>query len=110
MPTVTLGYPSNMRGGPGHNWANGIAMATPIAHKGSTAGAKAYALTALDYLMKPELRREAKEYFAEQTKDVEWKSLIPVGTKPAIEIYRDMEMTFWLPETETALAQVEGKA
>jgi tetratricopeptide (TPR) repeat protein len=27
----------------------------------------------------------------------------------AIEMYRDMEMTFWVPETETALAAVEGK-
>jgi tetratricopeptide (TPR) repeat protein len=27
----------------------------------------------------------------------------------AIEMYRDMEMTFWLPETETALAAVESK-
>ena len=26
----------------------------------------------------------------------------------AIEMYRGMEMTFWLPETEAALAQVEG--
>jgi tetratricopeptide (TPR) repeat protein len=26
----------------------------------------------------------------------------------AIEMYTSMEMTFWLPETETALAQVEG--
>ena len=26
----------------------------------------------------------------------------------AIELYRAMEMTFWLPETEAALAQVEG--
>jgi tetratricopeptide (TPR) repeat protein len=28
----------------------------------------------------------------------------------AIDMYRDMEMTFWLPETEVALAEVEGKA
>jgi tetratricopeptide (TPR) repeat protein len=28
----------------------------------------------------------------------------------AIEMYRDMEMTFWLPETEAALAAVGGKA
>jgi tetratricopeptide (TPR) repeat protein len=28
----------------------------------------------------------------------------------AIDMYRDMEMTFWLPETEVALAAVEGKA
>ena len=27
----------------------------------------------------------------------------------AIELYRDMDMTFWLPETETALAEVEGR-
>jgi hypothetical protein len=26
----------------------------------------------------------------------------------AVEMYRGMEMTFWLPETETALAQVNG--
>src|SRR6185312_10502753 len=33
VPTVTLRYPSNIPGLPGHNWANAIAMATPIAHK-----------------------------------------------------------------------------
>ena len=27
----------------------------------------------------------------------------------AIELYRAMDMTFWLPETEAALAQVEGR-
>ena len=26
----------------------------------------------------------------------------------AIEMYREMAMTFWLPETEAALAAVEG--
>ena len=27
----------------------------------------------------------------------------------AIEMYRTMDMTFWLPETEAALAQVEAQ-
>jgi hypothetical protein len=27
----------------------------------------------------------------------------------AIEMYRAMEMTFWLPQTEVPLAQVEGR-
>jgi Flp pilus assembly protein TadD len=27
----------------------------------------------------------------------------------AIEMYQSMEMTFWLPQTEAALAQVEGR-
>ena len=28
---------------------------------------------------------------------------------PAIALYRDMDMTFWLPQAEAALAQVEGR-
>ena len=51
MPTVTLRYPANIPGRPGHNWANGIAMATPIAHKGALAGAKVQALTLLDLML-----------------------------------------------------------
>ena len=43
VPTVTLSYPSNIPGCPGHNWANAISMATPIAHKGVIAGAKVQA-------------------------------------------------------------------
>jgi Flp pilus assembly protein TadD len=27
----------------------------------------------------------------------------------AIELYRAMDMTFWLPQVEAALAQVEGR-
>jgi hypothetical protein len=27
----------------------------------------------------------------------------------AVEMYRGMEMTFWLPEAEAALAQAEGR-
>jgi uncharacterized protein HemY len=27
----------------------------------------------------------------------------------AIDLYRDMDMTFWLPQTQEALAQVEGQ-
>ena len=45
VPTVTLSYPANIQAGPGHNWANAIAMATPIAHKGVIAGAKVQAMT-----------------------------------------------------------------
>ena len=43
-------YPSNIPGLPGHHWANAVAMATPIAHKGVTAGAKVQAMTMLDLL------------------------------------------------------------
>ena len=50
-------------GGPGHNWANAIPMATPIAHKGVNAGARVQALTALDLLLRPDLLAQARDYF-----------------------------------------------
>ena len=72
MPTVTLRYPSNIPGLPGHNWANAISMATPIAHKGVTAGAKVQAMTILDLVSRPELVEQAWTYFQDvQTKDTE---------------------------------------
>jgi aminobenzoyl-glutamate utilization protein B len=89
VPTVVLRYPSNIPGMIGHHWSSGIAVATPIAHKGATAGAKAQAMTALDLLTKPELLAAAKQYFAEQTKTTKWKSLIPADTKPPIDLNRE---------------------
>jgi aminobenzoyl-glutamate utilization protein B len=85
VPTITLRYPSNIPGGPGHNWANGVSMATPIAHKGVVAGAKAQAMTMLDILLHPELVKAAWDYFRDvQTKDMKYKSFIRPGDKPAI--------------------------
>jgi aminobenzoyl-glutamate utilization protein B len=89
VPTVVLRYPGNIPGMVGHHWSSGIAMATPIAHKGATAGAKAHAMTVLDLLLKPELLAEAKKYFAEQTKEVQWKSLIPEGNQPPVHFNRE---------------------
>ena len=77
VPTVTLRYPANIPGLPGHNWANAIAMATPIAHKGVTAGAKVQAMTILDLVMRPELVQQAWTYFRDvQTKDTKYEPLI----------------------------------
>jgi aminobenzoyl-glutamate utilization protein B len=85
VPTVTLRYPANIPAGPGHNWADGIAMATPIAHKGVVAGAKVQAMTMLDILLHPELVKAAWDYFNNvQTKDVKYKSFLRADDKPAI--------------------------
>lgn len=89
LPTVVLRYPGNIPGMVGHHWSSGIAMATPIAHKGATAGAKAHAMTIIDLLTKPELVASAKKDFAEMTKDIKWQSLIPVDTKAPIHLNRD---------------------
>jgi aminobenzoyl-glutamate utilization protein B len=85
LPTVTLRYPSNIAAGPGHNWANAISMATPIAHKGIQYGAKVIALTVVDLLQNPDYVKQAWDYFKNvQTKDVKYIPLMRPEDKPAI--------------------------
>jgi aminobenzoyl-glutamate utilization protein B len=103
VPTVTLRFPSNINGLPGHNWANAIAMATPIAHKGALAGAKVLTLTILDALTTPKLVADAWDYFRNvQTKEIKYQSLLRPEDKPAIWLnkrimadYRDQMKKFY---------------
>lgn len=91
VPTVRLSYPSNFEAGPGHSWINAIPMATPIAHKGATAGAMVTALTVLDILMDPSVTKDAWDYFRNvQTKDVKYKSFLTAEDKPAIWLNKDI--------------------
>ena len=90
VPTVTLRYPSNIPGGPGHNWANAISMATPIAHKGVIAGAKVQAMTMLDILLNPDLVAKSWDYFKNiQTKDMKYKTFLRPDDKPAIWLNKE---------------------
>jgi len=90
MPMIYMRYPANIPNLPGHHWANAVAMATPIAHKGSVAGAKAQAATALDLMMKPELIKQSWEYFNNvQTKDQKYQPLIGPDDTPAVELNAD---------------------
>ncbi len=83
LPTVRLRYPGNIPGTIGHHWSSGIAMATPIAHKGANQGARVIAMTAIEIVTRPELVEEAWKYFREvTTKEYTWVSLIPEGTEP----------------------------
>ncbi len=83
-PTIVLYYPANIPNLPGHNWANAIAMATPIAHKGVIAGAKVQALTLFDLVTTPKLVADAKTYFTDvQTKDEKYDSFLRATDKPS---------------------------
>ncbi len=103
VPSVTLGFPSNIPGLPGHNWTDAIAMATPVAHQGATAGAKALAMTMLDILLTPKLVADAWDYFTNvQTKDVKYEPLIRPDDRPATHLnaailgkYRDQLRPFY---------------
>ena len=98
VPTATLSFPSNIPGLPGHNWSNAIAMATPIAHQGATAGAKAQAMTLLDFMMRPELVEQAWDYFRNvQSKDMTYRPLIRPEDQPAIELNAEI-MQRYRPE------------
>jgi aminobenzoyl-glutamate utilization protein B len=84
---VTLRFPGNAPNLQGHHWSAAIAMATPIAHKGSTAGAKVMAMTALDFLLQPELVEQAWEYFkTDQAEITTYTPLISEGDEPAIAL------------------------
>ena len=91
VPTVTLRFPSNIEGRTGHHWSSAIAMATPIAHKGATVGAKVMAATILDLLQDAELVDEAWRYFREeQTADETYMPFITDDDAPAIEKNADI--------------------
>ena len=93
VPTVTLRFPSNIPNMPGHNWANAISMATPIAHKGVVAGAKAQAMTMLDILLTPQIVTDAWDYFTNvQTKTIKYRPFFAATDQPPI----------WLNETTMA--------
>jgi aminobenzoyl-glutamate utilization protein B len=98
LPTVVLRYPSNIPGLPGHHWSNAISMATPIAHKGITTGAKAEVMTLLDLLLKPEIIRNAWDYYKnEQTKEMKYTPLIGEKDQPAIHLNEKI-MTEYAPK------------
>jgi aminobenzoyl-glutamate utilization protein B len=98
VPTITLRYPSNIPGLPGHHWANAVSMATPIAHKGVTAGAKVQAMTVLDLLLQPDKIREAWDYFRNvQTKDQKYVAFITKDDKPATHLNTDT-LALYRPE------------
>ncbi len=98
LPTIVLTYPSNIPNLPGHHWSNAISMATPIAHKGIIAGAKAEALTLLDLFLKPELIKDSWDYYNnEQTKEIKYTPLVGPKDNPAVFLNKEI-MTKFKPE------------
>ena len=95
LPTVTMRFPSNIPGLQGHHWSNAVAMATPIAHKGVVAGAKAEAMTLIDFFLKPELVDQAWEYFRkEQGMKQEYIPMVTEDDEPAIYLNTEIMQEF----------------
>ena len=95
LPTVTMRFPSNIPQLQGHHWSNAVAMATPIAHKGVIAGAKAEAMTLLDLILKPQLVDDAWKYFKEeQGMVIDYKPMVTAEDKPAIYLNTEIQAEF----------------
>lgn len=95
VPTITLRFPSNIPGLPGHHWSNAIAMATPVAHKGAVAGAKVQALTILDLMTTPKIVSDAWTYFRDvQTKDIKYQSFLGPNDMPPTYLNADIMARF----------------
>ena len=91
VPTVTIRYPSNIPNTIAHNVTAAIAMATPIAHKGVIAGAKATAMTVLDLMTTPELLASAQDYFNNvQLKDMKYDPVLTPDDRPGIQLNKDL--------------------
>ncbi len=91
VPTIVLGYPANIPGLKGHHWGNAIAMATPIAHKGCVAGAKATALTLVDLFTDPSILAAARDYYTNvQTKDAKYIPFITASDPPPIYLNKEI--------------------
>jgi len=100
LPTITLTFPSNVPGLPGHNWSSAMTMATPIAHKGVVAGAKVVAMTVLDLMTDAALRQQAAAYFTEvQTKDQKYVPMISATDVPQTHINADI-MALYRPQMQ----------
>jgi aminobenzoyl-glutamate utilization protein B len=95
VPTVVFRYPSNIPGTPGHNWADAIAMATPIAHKGVVAGSKVVAATLFDLLTNTKIITDAWDYHNNvQTKEMKYIPFVQSTTPPATHLNKRTQDEF----------------
>jgi aminobenzoyl-glutamate utilization protein B len=91
VPTITIRFPANIPNMIAHNKLAAIAMATPIAHKGAVAGAKAVAMTVLDLVTSPALIAKARDFQQNvQFKEDHYAPVIAETDQPAIWLNHDL--------------------
>lgn len=90
VPTGTLDFSAGIPGVTPHNWQAAVGKAYSIAHKGELAGAKVLAGSILDLLSTPELIERVKAQFREDTRGVQYVSLMPPEAVPPVDMNRDM--------------------
>jgi len=89
-PTATINFPGGVPGAIGHHWSSVASNYGSAAWKGLNAGAKAIAASALDLLTKPKLLEEIRKEFEEYSKDHPYKSFLPEGAQPPVNLNREL--------------------
>jgi aminobenzoyl-glutamate utilization protein B len=90
VPMGRVWFPGNIPHAAFHHWSAGAALTTTIAHKGARVGAKALAMSVLDFLGSPAAVEEAQQTFRAEIAGTEYKSLLPATQKPPVELNRAM--------------------
>lgn len=88
VPMGKLWFPSNIPHAAFHHWSAGAALTTSIAHKGALVGTKALADSVLDFFTSPDAVDEAWRTFGAEIAGTEYKSLLPAGQKPPVDLNR----------------------
>lgn len=89
-PLATLNFPGQVPGAIGHHWSTVTAGYGSAAWKGLNAGARVMASAALDLITKPDLLNAVKAEFAEYSADHPYKTFLPEGARPPLELNREL--------------------
>lgn len=89
-PTATLSFPGSVPGAIGHHWSLVACNKGTAATKGLIAGGKVMASTAMDLLTRPDVLEAIKKEFAEYSKTHPYKSFLPEGAKPPLDLNREL--------------------
>lgn len=97
VPMGRYAFPANVPNVPFHHWSAGVVLATPIAHKGTVAGAKALAGAVVDLFKNPARVEEAKATFSKELGGITYEPLLPASQTPPFGLNREA-MEAWRPK------------
>ena len=104
-PMAKMYFPANIPNINFHHWAAGVALATSIAHKGASAGAKVLANSVIECFVNPSVVAEARRTHEKEIEGVNYKSMLPPGQKPPVTLnaptmakYRDAMREHYIKE------------
>jgi len=89
-PTATINFPGIVPGAISHHWSYVTSGFGSAAWKGLNAGAKAISASALDLLTNQKLLEEVRKEFDEYMKDRPFKSFLPSGAQPPLEMNKQL--------------------